>query len=148
MDRESRSTKIGAAMQYFKREWLADGRVLCYRFVQNTREAADAWYYDIAAVLAAWPEERPLHTLLDVHTSGRILGRHALVRARQVSYMRPSVSGRTAVLIASSRLAQLISAALRGGLAPHTRERRIFGDEPSALDWLLQEESPLNPPVV
>ena len=135
-------------MEYFRREWLADGRILCYRFVQTTKEAADAWYSDISAVLATWPEEHPLNTLLDIQASSRIIGRHALSRARQASFMRPSVSGRTAILVASPRLAQLISAALRSGLAPHTRDRKIFSDEPGTITWLLQGDSPVNPSAV
>jgi hypothetical protein len=71
---------------------------------------------------------------------GRIISSQALTRAREVSHVRPDLPGRTAVLIASSIAAQVISAVIRSGLASGKRQRMIFNHEPSAIAWLLQND--------
>lgn len=125
-------------MQSFTKEWLIDGQILCYRFIHIDGETADAWYHDAADVLRSWPEESPLNTLLDIRMHGRIIPPVAFSRSRQISFMRPEVQGRTAVLIASALAAKVVSALINTKLATGTRARMIFNDEALALAWLSQ----------
>lgn len=120
-------------------EWIADGRILCFRFLTTTNEAVDVWYRETAAVLENWPAERPLYTLLDLRAARPLFGSRAFIRTRQISYMRPDVAGRTAVVIQHVRAARIVDAIIRNSLAAYTRQRRIFSDEANALAWLLHD---------
>lgn len=127
-------------MEPFTREWLVNGRILCYRFHDANHENADAWYHDIAALLRDWSDERPLLLLLDMQLHARLIGSYALMRSRQVGNMRPDVKGRTAVVVSNPLLAQVISAFIRSGVGTLKRQRKLFSDEPSAIAWLLDND--------
>ena len=50
-------------MEYFTKEWLVNDRILCYRFQDTSKIAADAWYQDAVVIFREWSNERPLHMI-------------------------------------------------------------------------------------
>lgn len=132
---------------YFDKEWLMDGRVLCYRYYDMGREAAEVWYHDLRAVFAAHDISGPLHLLFDARAIrlGTLISPHGLTRARQISEEFPTVPGRTASLIGMTVTAQVVSAMLRTSLKRGLRDRSVFSDEAAAIAWLLQYR-PAAPP--
>jgi hypothetical protein len=121
----------------FIKEWMADGQILAYRFPSMRRDDIDAWARDITAELETWPPEKRLRLIYDVRPAGNFLSAHALRTTREISQLRPDVSGRTAVLIASRFVAQVASVTIRG-LGNRHRQRLIFYDESAAVAWLLE----------
>ena len=125
----------------YLKEWVSDGRILRYCFHETSRATADAWYEDIAEVFRTWRNDRLFLLLLDVRMQGAIISAQALIRAQQAAMLRPDVSGRNAMLVASPIAAQVISSVIRTGLTPGRRQRLVFSDENQAIAWLLQAAS-------
>lgn len=123
----------------YKKDWIHDGQILRYGFHETSRATADIWFEDMAQVFRAWDDQKPLHLLIDVRMQGMFVSAQALIRARQVSGIRPDLPGRTAVLIASPIGAQVISSLIRTGLTGTLRQRLVFSDESRAIQWLLDK---------
>lgn len=128
---------------YFTYEWLAEGQIMCYRFTSTGREAADRWLPVVRGVFERWPEDKPFLMLMDLRGQESIVSAHALSRARQVSYFRPELRGRTALITGSGLAMQVLASLLRSGLAKGSRERQMFSSEVMARDWLLKAAEPL-----
>jgi|FLYN01.1.fsa_nt_gi hypothetical protein len=123
----------------YTKTWLADGRILCYRFEDTTTATIDAWASDLIQEIEAWTTDRPWRLLLDIRLHGNIVSTYALRRAREIAHRRPELPGRLAILIGSRLAAQIISIALRG--APNTfRRRSFFVSEALAIAWLLEQD--------
>lgn len=125
-------------MTYHK-EWLADERVLCYRFTDTEPATIDAWTDDLTRELLNWPEERPWRLLLDITLHGNIISAYALRQAREIAILRPEMGGRLAVLVSSSLAARMISLAIRS-VTNRYRQRQMFSSEAHALQWLLDAD--------
>ena len=121
----------------YTQEWLADGRIACFRFASTGEEAADTWYTEIVDLYANWDRSKPMLLLIDLSKPGNKLSSQALRAARAVSQVSPEVSGKTALIIDDSIPAQNVT-----GLVEHvledTRERKIFSSEAEAVAWLLE----------
>lgn len=121
----------------YTQQWLAEGRIACYRFVSTGTEAAETWYNEVVDLFANWDRSKPLLLLIDLSLPDNALSPEALRAARAVSQASPDVTGRTALLIDSSAPAQNVT-----GLVEHvledTRDRKIFSSEADAVAWLLE----------
>lgn len=125
----------------YSKEWLAGGRVLTYRFTRADREAGDQWFHEVRAIFLEWNAERPLHLLLDLQNHMGIISAQALMRARQLSHVRPDLPGRTALVVGRGMGVNMISSLLRSGIAGGARQRMMFSSEEAALEWLLTRDS-------
>lgn len=121
----------------YVKEWIHDGQILRYGFHETSPATADLWFDDVGEVFRAWQPDKRLLLLIDVRMQGTFVSAQALIRARQVSAVRPDLPGRTAVLIASPIASQVISSLIRTGLTGKVRQRQIFADESRAISWLL-----------
>jgi hypothetical protein len=122
----------------YVKEWLADDQILCYRLHDLTTRTINSWAEDLTEVFANWPEEKPWRLMLDIRLRGSIVGAYALTRAREIARMRPELSGRLSVLVASSLAADIITIAIRATNNTY-RRRSVFINEASAVHWLLEE---------
>jgi len=122
----------------YTKEWLSEGQILCYRFLDVSHETVDAWSVDLTGELARWPADTKLRLIYDVRRRG--VSTYALNTARRHSNLRPDVSGRTAILvnIGNRLVTQLIGVTIRG-LSNRYRQRSVFSDEESAVAWLLEQ---------
>lgn len=124
----------------FNKDWIADGQILRYRFSDTGKRAADLWFEDLAQVFREWDESKSLHLLIDVRGQDSVVSAQALIRARQVSHVRPNILGRTAVLVGRGLAVQVLAGIVRSGLAKGKRERQIFNQEEDAINWLLKDQ--------
>ncbi len=125
------------AEDIFTREWLADSRIICYRFISTGSEAADQWYQEVVNLFSRWDGHKPLLLLIDLSLPDNILSAEAIKRAREASIQYPDVPGKTALLIDSTSPAHNVNAMVDHVLAG-SREREIFTSEAEAVAWLLQ----------
>ena len=121
----------------YTKEWLADGRIACYRFTSTGAEAAEKWYSEVVDLFTHWDRSQPLLLLIDLSEPDNMLSPEALRAAQAVSQISPDVAGKTALVIDSEEPAHNVT-----GLVEHvledTRERKIFGSEAEAVAWLLE----------
>lgn len=125
------------ATQYVK-EWLANERILCYRFHDLSPQTIDTWSADLKDELMSWPVDKPWRLLLDIRLRGSIVSTYALVKAREIARMRPELPGRLSVLVASRLAADIITIAIRA-TNNNYRKRAVFVSEALSLHWLLEE---------
>lgn len=124
------------ALEIVRRESLADGRVVCYRFDSLGAEAAEEWFNDVRDLYLDWKPDQPFLMLLDLRKSyTNLLSSDAMSMGHEISEI--DREGKTAFLIDKSKpatnvLLQFIERALHP-----TRPREIFESEQEAVDWLL-----------
>lgn len=121
----------------FTREMLADGRIVCYRFISTGQEAAEKWYADITDLFAGWDRSQPLLLMLDLCQAGNKLSADMMFSARAASHERSEVVGKTAVIVLGNAPSEGIQMLLDKALAD-TRERKIFDHEADGIAWLLE----------
>lgn len=125
--------------EVFIKEWLQDGRIICYRFQSTGSEAAEKWLHEIVHLFTTWDTSKPLLLMIDLSEPDNFLSPEALRAARQASQTDPDVPGKTAVLIDSSEATHNVK-----GLLDHVlvgdRPRQLFDKaaEADAVAWLLQ----------
>ncbi len=122
----------------YTKEWLADSRIICYRFVSTGEEAADAWYAEFVNLCAHWEAGKPLLMMIDFRQPDNLLSSEALRRGREASALYPEIPGKTAFLISADSPAHNVAAMVDHVLAP-TRARQIFTADADAVTWLLQD---------
>lgn len=120
----------------FRKEWLADAQILCYRFTMTDKVTVDAWAEDLERELLGWPADKTWRLLLDITLQGNIPSAYAIAQSRKLANLRPELQGRLGVLISSRLGAHIASYALRT-LSNTYRQRQVFASEASALAWLL-----------
>jgi|GEM_PF-1081627 hypothetical protein len=125
--------------KHYRKEWIENGRIICIRFNDVGKEAADLCYADLAELFGQWNLDRPLHLLMDVRLGNILVSSQALMRSRQVTRITGSTPGRTAVLIDNAFTAQIVSGLLRA--LSGERERAVFSQESIARAWLLQNNT-------
>ena len=125
------------ADEVFTKEWLADGKVACYRFLSTGSEAADKWFTEIVDLFTKWDRSKPLLLLIDLSAPDNALSPEALRAARQASQEQPNVPGKTALVIDGSESSHNVRALVEHVLAG-SRERQIFTEEDAAVAWLLE----------
>lgn len=130
------NSTIETQYQYTK-EWLADDRILCYRFMDLTPATLDHWAADLTEAFLNWPEVRPWRLMLDVRLGGGLVNAYALRHARKIAHMRPELPGRLAILVGSKLASDIISMAIRTTNNIY-RQRRIFSNEAAAVNWLIE----------
>ena len=123
--------------EVYSRETLADGRIVCFRFVTTGSEAAEKWYVELVDLFSHWDRSAPLLMLVDLSREANLVSAEMMRTAREASHERPDVPGKTAVLIDGSQPAQNVTFLLDRGLA-ETRARQIFASEAEAVAWLLE----------
>jgi len=128
-------------MPGYSRDYLANGRIIAYRFARTDRDAADLWFVEMRDLFLGWQENRPLHILIDLQRSAGIISAQALMRARQISHLRPDLPGRTAMLVGRGMVTQVMASLMRSGLAEGVRSRMMFAHEDAAIEWLLARDS-------
>jgi hypothetical protein len=121
----------------FRKERLADGRIVCYRFSSTGQEAAEKWYTDIADLIAGWDSSQPLLLLLDLRGAGNLLSADMMFSARAAASARNDVVGKTAVIVLGDKSSQGVQTLLDQALAD-TRERKLFDQEADGIAWLLE----------
>ena len=118
--------------------WLANARILCYRFTETSRTTVDAVVEDVRAEMLGWDEKRLWRLMLEVR-DGAVISAYGLNRARDLTRLRPDVNGKLAVVANNVLTAQIAALALRG--LPNERRRRlVFANEADAVAWLLQDD--------
>lgn len=122
----------------YEKEWLADGRVLCYRLYDLTMATIDHWSDDLVDVINAWPEDKAWRLLIDVRLQGGLVNTYGLRRAREIARMRPELSGRLGVVVSSKLAARVIAMAIRATSNSY-RLRQVFSSETAAVRWLLED---------
>lgn len=120
----------------FEKQWLQDGKILCYRLYSTGAATADEWYNDMLKAYETWNRSDPIRILLDLRDPGSILSPEAMVRARELSHAFPEVGGRIALLLDPSTSDRNLILFLEKALEDNQRERRLFNSESEALDWL------------
>lgn len=125
------------AEELFTREWLANGKVICFRFVSTGQEAAETWFGAAVSLFTAWDQSVPLLMLVDLSQPDNQLSAEALKSARKASQTYPDVPGKTALLIDGDEPSQNVKALVEHLLAG-TRPRKLFSSEDEAIAWLLE----------
>ena len=123
--------------EVYSKEMLADGRIVCFRFVSTGSEAAEKWYLELTDLFSNWDKRAPLLMLVDLSRENNLVSAEMMRTAREASHERPDVPGKTAVLIDGSEPSQNIKLLLDRGLA-ETRQRKIVASESEAVAWLLE----------
>ena len=126
------------AENIFTKELLADGRIVCYRFISTGQEAAEKWQTDITHLITGWDSSKPLLLLLDLCQAKNLLSADMLFSASSASHERSDVVGKTAVLVLGSASSKGVQMLLDRGALANTRERKIFDDEAKGIAWLLE----------
>ncbi len=121
----------------YTKEWLAEGRIVCFRFISTGSEASEQWLNEVVSLFRNWDQSKPLLLLIDLSQPDNNLSPEAMRAAREASQTEPNVDGKTALLIDSSEPTQNVDALVEHVLAG-TRERKIFGVEAEAVAWLLE----------
>ncbi|MBL8165153.1 MAG: hypothetical protein JNJ61_24440 [Anaerolineae bacterium] len=124
----------------YDKEWLAEKRVLSYRFHDLSPTIIDRWADDLAAELNAWPNGKTWRLMLDIRLHGGFISPYSLRRAREIASLRPDVPGRLAVLVSSKLAADIITMTIRATNNTF-RKRSVFNNEPIALRWLLDDKA-------
>jgi hypothetical protein len=122
----------------FSKELLAEGRIVCYRFISTGQEAAEKWAADVTNLIAGWDASKPLLLLLDLCQAKNLLSADMLFSASSASHERADVVGKTAVLVLGSAPSKGVQMLLDRGALANTRERKIFDDEAEGIAWLLE----------
>lgn len=118
--------------------WLANEQILCYRFTETSRTTVDAAIEDVRAEMLAWARNRFWRLMLEVRDTA-VISAYGLNRARELTRLRPDVSGKLAVVTNNVLTAQIAALALRG--LPNERRRRlVFSNDVDAVAWLLQDD--------
>jgi hypothetical protein len=123
---------------FYTKEWLADKRILCYRFNDLRPATVDTWATDLTLELENWPSNQTWRLILDIRLRGSIVSAYALRRSREIAVLRPDLNGRLAILVASKLAADIISMAIRTANNRY-RQRSVFVNEALAIHWLLEE---------
>lgn len=123
----------------YEKEWLADGRILCFRLHDLTAATIDTWANDLSDTINTWPEDKVWGLLIDVRLGGGLVNTYGL-RAREIARLRPELSGRLGVLVSSKLAASIISMAIRATSNSY-RQRQVFNNETLAMRWLLEDHS-------
>ncbi len=134
-------SNVNVELQY-RKEWLQEDRILCYRFFAMNNVTIDHWFKDLQAEFGEWPLERPWRLLLDIRLGGGLINTYSLRRSREIARMRPELTGRLAVLVASKLSHDIIAMAIRATSNAY-RKRAVFMHEAQAIQWLLETESRL-----
>lgn len=122
-------------MEVVKKELLADGRIVAYRFLSAGTEAADEWYQDMREMFAEMADDAELLLLLDLSLpESGYLSAEGFMRAREVAKLH--YHGKTAVLVKEEDNYEMMDQFLDRGLAA-TRPRDAFKSEAEAIAWLL-----------
>lgn len=119
----------------FRKEWLADHQILCYRFHHTTRASVDGWIRDILAEIRGWDDPNGWCILVDLHDETNVISAYFMRRAREITRARPELPGKTAVLVKDRAAAQVMQLIFRGAQDGH-RQRAVFACESDALAWL------------
>jgi hypothetical protein len=125
----------------YEKEWLADGRILCYRLHDLTAATIDHWANDLSEAIKSWPEDKAWRLLIDVRLGGGLVNTYGLRRAREIARLRPELPGRLGVLVSNKLAASIISMAIRATNNSY-RQRQVFNNETLALRWLLESGGP------
>lgn len=120
----------------YKKDWIENGDILCYRFANGERSTVDLWAADAEAELAAWHVDEPLRLLLDLASDSIYISAYAVRRASEAARLRADVTGKTAFVVSNKMSAQLVSLAIRTVPAMN-RQRLVFAHEAAAVAWLL-----------
>lgn len=120
--------------------WLAQAKILCYRFSNMERTTVDAAARDIQAEMETWQAAAPWRLLMDLQQDNVVVSAYALHRARELTRLRPQLTGKTALLTTNVLTAQIASLALRG-ISNTRRQRLVFAKEAAAVAWLLQDDT-------
>jgi hypothetical protein len=123
-----------------QKEWLAEGRILCYRAQNTERATIDACLDDLVSCLSDWPADRPILMLLDFRAPQAIISAYLMHRAKELAEIYKHVHGKFALLTSHRGTAQIASMALRA-IARGQGDRLIFADEARAIAWLLHDET-------
>ena len=116
------------ADEVFRKEWLADGRIACYRFVSTGSESAETWFSEIVDLFQSWDGSKPLLLMIDLSEPDNALSPEAMRAAREASLAEPDVVGKTAILVDSSASTHNVSA-----LVEHADGRLEI------IDWAQRE---------
>lgn len=121
-----------------RRELIADGKIVCYRFESLGTEAADEWFEDITDLFEQWDDAEPLLVLLDLRAAeSNLLSPEGMLRARQVSQV--DQNGKSALIIDGEKPANNLMMFLEKALKS-TRPREVFTTEAEAVAWLLADD--------
>ncbi|MBK8028966.1 MAG: hypothetical protein J0M07_00855 [Anaerolineae bacterium] len=124
----------------YTRQWIAGGKILCFRFNSLGGATAEEWYTEMMVNYDTWRQnnERVL-VLLDLRNSGNLLSAEGMARARDLAAKFGDLEGRIALLIDTNESFKNLAMFLERGITAQARERKLFEEEQAAIDWLLGE---------
>jgi hypothetical protein len=122
------------------REWLGDGRVLCYTIKSVSRKSVDVWADDLIEKSKALPIDRPFLLLQDLADPALSLTPYVRSRVNEHRKACPDLRGRVALILPRMAMAGVIQFIIKQNSTALIRQRAFF-DRESALAW-LQEETP------
>lgn len=129
--------EVARGIPKYSKEWLHNGKILCYRFENLTPVTVNTWGDDLSDALLSWPDDKPWRLLLDIRMGGNLPSTYALRRSYAISKLRPELPGRLALLIGSRLAAEIMSAGMRAAGNSY-RQRRVFVVQAVAISWLLE----------
>ena len=121
----------------FIKEWLADSRIVCFRFKTTGTEATDRWIADLVALMSQWDKEKSFLLLVDLTQAKNNLSPEAMQRSIEISNRYADIPGKVAFLIDPNATTYNVDAMVKHVLA-NTRTLQTFTREPDALEWLLK----------
>jgi hypothetical protein len=124
----------------YDKHWLAENRILAYRFYDLSPAIIDRWAEDLTAELSFWQSNKTWRLMLDIRLHGGFISPYSLRRAREIAALRPDVPGRLAVIVSSKLAADIISMTIRATNNTY-RKRSVFSNEAIALRWLLDDKA-------
>ncbi|MDZ4770829.1 MAG: hypothetical protein SGJ24_17015 [Chloroflexota bacterium] len=123
------------AQEVVRKEMLAQGRIVAYRFDSLGTEAAEVWYADMEAMFLTMQDEDHLLMLIDMtRADNALLSAEAMMRGKQVGKIQ--YHGKTAFLVEAHDNTTMLDMFIDKGL-PSTRLREVFISEAEAIAWLL-----------
>ncbi len=120
------------------KEWLADSRVVCYRFITTGTEATDRWFADLVAMLSGWDKNKSFLLLVDLTQAKNNLSPESMQRSIEISNRYADIPGKVAFLIDPTAKSYNLDAMVDHVLA-NTRPLETFTREPDAIAWLLED---------
>lgn len=121
------------------KEWLTNGKILCYRVTSFADDNVEPWADDLAFEAEIWPIAIYFLCLIDVQYATGIPSPFAMQRSAQLTEVRSQGPCRIAVIVPNQEIVELIKPIAT--LVETTPQRHFssFTEEADALAWLLQD---------
>lgn len=116
--------------------WLDEGKIVWFTLESIDRKVIDAWVSAVEEVFKDWPTDLPFLTVQDFsRCEGLALTSYIRKKGEYLASLRPELSGRNALVLRRSVVAQAVKLLLIQ-MNDKRRERRMFFSAQEAIEWL------------